>query len=40
MAHWSLKGVSEAPVELFVGEPILVTEDGYERLSSTPLSLV
>lgn len=27
------------PIELFVGEPMLVTEGGADRLSSTPLSL-
>ncbi len=38
-AHWTLRDVAELPIELFVGEPILVTETGCERLSSTPLSL-
>jgi Xaa-Pro dipeptidase len=40
MGHWTVRGASEVLVELFVGEPILVTENGHERLSSTPLSLV
>jgi len=40
LAHWTVEGVADLPVELFLGEPILVTADGCERLSSTPLSLV
>jgi Xaa-Pro dipeptidase len=37
--HWTLQGLADFPIELFLGEPILVTETGCERLSATPLSL-
>lgn len=39
MVHWTLTGISREPIELFVGEPLLVTATGCERLSATPLSL-
>lgn len=40
LTHWTVEREAHLPIELFVGEPILVTSDGCERLSSTPLSLV
>ncbi|MER8396365.1 Xaa-Pro peptidase family protein [Mesorhizobium sp. M1340] len=37
--QWTVNDVCDFPVELFVGEPFIVTQSGCERLSSTPLSL-
>ena len=40
VSRWPVKGVADYPVQIYIGEPILVTEDGCERLSSTPINLV
>jgi Xaa-Pro aminopeptidase len=39
LAHWTVDGVADLPIELFLGQPILVTDNGCERLSATPISL-
>ena len=40
LSRWPVEGIAEYPIQIFIGEPILVTEKGCERLSSTPISLV
>lgn len=39
LTQFGVEGVSDLPVTLFAGVPVVVTEDGCEVLSSTPLSL-
>ena len=39
VSRFPVFNLADYPIQIYVGEPILVTDEGCERLSSTQISL-